>query len=158
MKYRKLQTVHENTKFLIFNYLENYLTKKLVLVFFLYQYLSNYNIFLNVTYHNTYVCVQDMYWYPFYIVFISTYINKGIAKVSISTKIGVRFQGLTSKIWNSPLVCIFFYVSDNKILWAIISLISFDAFSTLFHLNFNLMGITLVKGSNVCEHLAHILR
>ena len=34
--------------------------------------------------------------------FISTYRDKGIAKVPISSEIGVCVQGSTSKVWNSP--------------------------------------------------------
>ena len=33
---------------------------------------------------------------------ISTYVNKGIAKVQISTEIGVHVEGPTYEIWNSP--------------------------------------------------------
>ena len=35
-------------------------------------------------------------------VSIGTYVNNVTAKVPISAIIGVRFQGSTSKIWNSP--------------------------------------------------------
>ena len=35
-------------------------------------------------------------------VLISTYVGKEKAKVPISTKIGVRVQGSTSKIWDLP--------------------------------------------------------
>ena len=39
-------------------------------------------------------------WYPLKWVFISTYVDKETAKVPISTKIRVRFEGSTSKICN----------------------------------------------------------
>ena len=57
---------------------------------------------LNIAYSNPRVFFQDRYWYPFYTFFISTYANNFTVKVSISAEIGVRIQGLTSKICNSP--------------------------------------------------------
>ena len=105
MKYRKLQTVHENTKFFIFKPLGILFNKKTQFWFFLlYQYLFNHNIFLNRTYPNTCVYIRDRYWYQFYMVFISMYIDKGITKVPISTETRVHVQESTSKTWNSPVV------------------------------------------------------
>ena len=102
VKYQKFQTLHENTRFLYLNPLEYYFTKKQIWWFLLYQYLFKYNIFLNITYLNTCVCVQARYWYPFYMVFNQyRYVDKRISKVPISSEIGVLVQGSTSKIWNS---------------------------------------------------------
>ena len=54
------------------------------------------------------VLCNDFIW-----VSISTYAYNGTAKVPISAKIGVRVQGLTSKIWNQPTYVRSFFLEGN---------------------------------------------
>ena len=56
-------------EFKYLNSLEYYFTKKTNLMVFLYQYIFNYNIFLDMTYINTFVYVWSRYWSPFYMGF-----------------------------------------------------------------------------------------
>ena len=59
-------------------------------------------ICFNITYPNTCVYVRARYCHLFIWVFIGTCVNKGIAKVPISSKIRVRVQGSNSGICKFP--------------------------------------------------------
>ena len=79
--------------------------------FLRYQYLFNYQTFLNITCPRQHVFFWDGEVYSFIWVSIGMYVDNGTVKVPIFAEIRARVQVSTSKIWNESYVT--FWGSQN---------------------------------------------
>ena len=99
VKYRKFQTIHENTRFFTFKPLGKYILQKTNFDDF-----CGTNIYLTKklykTIHSTAYLSGIIIRIPFVWVSISIYIDNDTSKMPILAKIGVCVKGFNSKIWN----------------------------------------------------------